>query len=84
MNHEVIPPFGICLFVSNTACKIGLGKSIMFSQHFTIFEVILLIMRFLYVSLRNVQLLENVFTPGICCKKDICSFLTGFFLLTFR
>ena len=79
MSHEGLLSFCNCLFVLSTAFKIGLGGSLIISQNFTIFKIILQRIGLLLVSLSTTQLVLCELTPRRCFKNDICIFSTGFF-----
>ena len=79
VSHEGLLSFCNCLFVISTAFKIGLGGSLIISQNFTIFKIILQRIGLLLVSLSTTQLVLCELTPRRCFKNDICIFSTGFF-----
>ena len=75
VSHEGLPSFCNCLFVINTAFKIGLRNSLILSQYLTIFKILLQRIGLLLVSLSTAQLVLHELTPRRCFKNN---FLVGF------
>ena len=75
VSHEGLPSFCNCLFVINTAFKIGLRNSLILSQYLAIFKILLQRIGLLLVSLSTAQLVLHELTPRRCFKND---FLVGF------